>query len=139
PYVCSSGQCSGNCVPGSSRCTSGQKQLCDASGNWQNSPTPSMQLLSNPSFDLGATGWTEMSGLSGAGIINPESEIAPTRAHTAPNVAWLGGYNKGEDKIFQTITIPAGATGMMMTFYYMVETDEDPDGVYDTLDAYISN
>jgi hypothetical protein len=46
-------------VPGATRCANGQKQICDAAGNWQDTTSPPVQLLLNPGFDAGHVAWTQ--------------------------------------------------------------------------------
>jgi len=135
PYVCTNGTCSGSCVPAATQCVSGQKQICDATGTWQNTTTPSVQLLVNPGFDSGHVAWVENT-LSSSQIITPDSMITALKAQTPPNVGWLGGYPNAQDDLYQTVTIPAGATSITLTFYYAIFTQENASGEFDTMDAY---
>jgi len=135
PYVCANGSCSGSCVPGDTQCTSGQKQICDATGAWQDTTTPPVQLFANPNLDLGHVSWVEKT-LSTSQIITAESTLSQIKAQTSPNVGWLGGYANAQDDLYQSVTIPAGATAITLTFWYAIFTQENANGEYDTMDAY---
>jgi len=135
PFVCASGACSGSCVPGATQCSNGQKQICDANGNWQATSSPPVQLLANPGFDAGHVTWSE-STLSASTIITNYSVLTSIRSMTPPWLAWLGGYNSGQDDLSQVVTIPAGATSITLTFYYAIQTAETTPGPRDTMDVY---
>jgi hypothetical protein len=135
PYVCSGGMCGGSCVPGANRCANGQKQVCDASGNWQDTTTPSVQLLANGAFDAGQVAWSETT-VSSSTIITNESALTTLRAHTPANLAWLAGYANAQDDLSQTVTIPAGASAITLSFYYVIQSQETTAGVFDTMDVY---
>jgi hypothetical protein len=135
PFVCAAGACTGVCVPSTRRCNAGQQQVCDASGAWQTMGTASQQLLVNPAFDAGPTGWKD-AGLVGE-IINLDDGELDVRAHTPPYLAWLGGYDDAVDELSQTVTIPAGASQITLNFYYNVVTEETSRREYDTLDVFV--
>jgi len=134
-FVCTGGACGGSCVPGSTRCTNGQKQICDASGNWQNTASPSVQLLANSGFDAGHMAWVETT-LSTTTIITNESALTTLKAQTPSNLAWLGGYSNAEDDLSQSVTIPAGATAITLSFYYAISSQDMTASAYDTMDVY---
>jgi hypothetical protein len=135
--VCTSstGLCGGSCVPAATRCTNGQKQICDAGGNWQDTASPPVQLLANPGFDAGHTVWSETT-LSSSTIITSDSVLTSLKAQTPMNLAWLGGYANARDDLSQVVNIPAGATAITLTFYYAIATQETTQGAFDTLDVY---
>ena len=135
PYLCSAGACGGSCVPGATRCANGQKQICDATGTWQDTTSPPVQLLANPAFDAGHTAWTETTP-SSSSIITSDSVLTTLRAHTPSNLAWLAGYANADDDLSQTITIPASASSITLSFYYVVQTQETTAGAFDTMDVY---
>jgi hypothetical protein len=128
--------CGGSCVPGATRCTNGQKQICDAGGNWQNTASPSMQLLANPGFDAGRTVWVETTLLSSSAIITNDSALMSIRAQTPSYLSWLGGYSNAQDDLSQMVTVPAGATSITLSFYYAISTQETTAGAADMLDIY---
>ena len=136
-YVCANGGCTGSCVPGATRCSNGQKQLCDATGTWQNTAaSPPTQLLLNPGFDAGHSAWTETTALSASTIITNDSSLTTLKAHTPSYVAWMAGYSNAQDDLAQTVTIPATATSITLSFYYVIQTQEMSPGVVDTMDVY---
>jgi hypothetical protein len=45
-------------------------------------------------------------------------------AQSPPNLAWFSGYNNSDDSADQTVTIPASATSINVSFYYAVFTRE---------------
>ena len=90
------------------------------------------QLLRNPNFDLGAVDWME----TGDAFISHEDANPDVFAHTPFYLAWLGGYDLPADDVFQTVTIPASATSITLSFYYNIVTEEVGTGVFDTLEIY---
>ncbi|MFG3009936.1 M4 family metallopeptidase [Streptomyces cinerochromogenes] len=76
----------------------------------------STQLLSNPGFESGSTGWTGSSG-----VITTDSGEA---SHGGSYKAWLDGYGSSHtDTLSQSVTIPAGCKATL-TFYLHVDTAE---------------
>jgi len=114
------------------RCSSGQRQTCNASGNWQNTGSAMQQLLRNPNFDNGAVDWTE----TGDAFISHEDANPDVFAHTPFYLAWLGGYDEPLDEVFQEVTIPASATSITLSFYYNIVTEEVGATVFDTMEVY---
>ncbi|MER8029930.1 putative Ig domain-containing protein [Streptomyces bauhiniae] len=77
--------------------------------------TPS-QLLANPGFESGNTGWSATSG-----VINTDSGEA---AHAGSYKAWLDGYGSSHtDTLSQSVTVPAGCKATL-TFYLHIDTAE---------------
>jgi hypothetical protein len=75
------------------------------------------QLLANPGFESGTTGWTASSG------VIDNSTGAP--AHSGSYKAWLDGYGTTHtDTLSQSVTIPATCTSANLTFYLYVSTQE---------------
>ncbi|MEV0179735.1 M4 family metallopeptidase [Streptomyces sp. NPDC050625] len=76
----------------------------------------STQLLSNPGFESGSTGWTATSG-----VITTASGEA---SHSGSYKAWLDGYGTSHtDTLSQSVTIPAGCKATL-TFYLHIDTSE---------------
>ncbi|MET9451375.1 M4 family metallopeptidase [Streptomyces cinerochromogenes] len=76
----------------------------------------STQLLSNPGFESGSTGWTATSG-----VITTDSGEA---SHGGSYKAWLDGYGSSHtDTLSQSVTIPAGCKATL-TFYLHIDTAE---------------
>ncbi|WP_053711037.1 M4 family metallopeptidase [Streptomyces sp. NRRL B-3648] len=85
----------------------------------------STQLLSNPGFESGSTGWTTTSG-----VITTDSGEA---AHSGSYKAWLDGYGSSHtDSASQSVTIPAGCKATL-TFYLHIDTAETGSTQYDKL------
>ncbi|MFI9243515.1 M4 family metallopeptidase [Streptomyces sp. NPDC053086] len=86
----------------------------------------SKQLLSNPGFESGSTGWSATSG-----VITTDSGEA---AHSGSYKAWLDGYGSTHtDTLSQSVTIPAGCKASL-TFYLHIDTAETSSSVqYDKL------
>ncbi|MGW0879548.1 putative Ig domain-containing protein [Streptomyces sp. NPDC002671] len=85
----------------------------------------SSQLLANPGFESGATGWTASSGV----ITNDTGEAA----HGGSYKAWLDGYGSSHtDTVSQSVTIPAGCKATL-TFYLHIDTAETGSTAYDKL------
>ncbi len=76
------------------------------------------QLLANPGFESGTTGWTSSSGVIGQWASSGE---AP---HSGNGNAWLDGYGTTHtDTVSQSVTIPSGCTATV-SFYLHVDTAE---------------
>lgn len=85
----------------------------------------SSQLLANPGFESGATGWSATSGV----ITNDTGEAA----HGGSYKAWLDGYGSSHtDTVSQSVTIPAGCKATL-TFYLHIDTAETGSTAYDKL------
>ncbi|MGW1171945.1 putative Ig domain-containing protein, partial [Streptomyces sp. NPDC002550] len=85
----------------------------------------SSQLLANPGFESGNTGWSASSGV----ITNDTGEAA----HGGSYYAWLDGYGSSHtDSLSQSVTIPAGCKATL-TFYLHVDTAETGSTAYDKL------
>ncbi|WP_442785715.1 M4 family metallopeptidase [Actinacidiphila sp. DG2A-62] len=75
------------------------------------------QVLTNPGFESGSTGWSASSG------VIDNSTGAP--AHSGSYKAWLDGYGSTHtDTLSQSVTIPASCTSATFTFYLYVTTKE---------------
>jgi hypothetical protein len=143
PFVCIGTDCAGVCSPGTMQCLAGDLETCSAAGSWQSVGTATRELLANPGFEAGVTGWTSSvaggfpiiyfanaAGVGGSG--NPE--IA---AQSAPNLAWLGGYNRANDVLTQVVAVPANAASAMLSFYYAIFTDETSGAENDVMDVQL--
>ncbi|MEU2736070.1 putative Ig domain-containing protein, partial [Streptomyces sp. NPDC007095] len=76
----------------------------------------SAQLLANPGFESGSTGWSATSG-----VITTDSGEA---AHSGSYKAWLDGYGSSHtDTLSQSVTVPAGCKASF-TFYLHIDTAE---------------
>ncbi|CAK7284237.1 putative Ig domain-containing protein [Streptomyces misionensis] len=85
----------------------------------------STQLLANPGFESGNTGWTASSG-----VITTDSGEP---AHGGSYKAWLDGYGTSHtDTVSQSVTIPAGCKATL-TFYLHIDTAESGSTAYDKL------
>ncbi|MBB3090245.1 S8 family peptidase [Nocardioides albus] len=78
-------------------------------------PPPTGNLLANPGFESGATGWSTSSG------VIDNSTDAPARSGSYK--AWLNGYGSTRtDTLSQSVTLPA--TGKTLSFYLRVISSE---------------
>ena len=99
-------------------------------------PTPppgGSQLLLNPGFESGAVSW-----VATAGVIDSSAGRPP---RTGSWKAWLDGYGTTHtDSLYQTVTIPAGATTATLTFYIRIDSAETTTTIaYDRLQVQIRN
>ena len=84
------------------------------------------QLLTNPGFESGETGWTAT-----AEVIGNSGQAPP---HSGSWVAWLGGYGTAHsDFLYQDVTIPADACTAKLSFWLLIDTNEFGSSVYDRL------
>jgi hypothetical protein len=94
-----------------------------------------MQLLMNPNFDAGHVGWSETTA-SASTVITNDSTLTTVKAQTPSYLAWLGGYNNAQDDLSQVVTIPAGASSITLSFYYLIQTMESSPAILDTMQVY---
>ncbi|MEW2618708.1 putative Ig domain-containing protein [Streptomyces sp. NPDC048106] len=86
----------------------------------------SSQLLSNPGFESGNTGWTASSGV----ITNDTG--AP--AHSGSYYAWMDGYGTSHtDSISQSVTIPTGCKATLSFYLYVDTAETSTSTAYDKL------
>ncbi|WP_433893652.1 putative Ig domain-containing protein [Streptomyces sp. CA-111067] len=84
------------------------------------------QILTNPGFESGATGWTQSSG------VIDNSADAP--AHSGSYKAWLDGYGTTHtDTLSQSVTIPASCTSATLSYYLYISSQETSSTAYDKL------
>ncbi|MBY8886934.1 immune inhibitor A [Streptomyces sp. PTM05] len=88
------------------------------------------QLLANPGFESGNTGWTATSGVISTSSKEP--------AHSGSYKAWLNGYGDANTAtLAQTVTIPSGCSASL-SFWLHVDTAETTSSTaYDTLKAQV--
>ncbi len=96
------------------------------------------ELLANPALDLtpSGMGWNQ----TPIDPMYPDITSDGLAAQSTPYKMWLGGFagsDKGvssvTDVVYQDITVPANTTSLVVTYYYVVGTTENPnDYPYDT-------
>ncbi|MFD9894545.1 hypothetical protein ACFWY9_34810 [Amycolatopsis sp. NPDC059027] len=85
------------------------------------------QLLANPGFESGATGWTDPGG-----VIAQNAPDEPARTGTWN--AWLGGYGSAHtDTLSQTVSLPSGCSTYALSFWLHIDTAETGTTAYDKL------
>ena len=91
------------------------------------------QLLVNPGFESGNTGW-----VADAGVITTSTARTP---RSGIWYAWLNGYGfSNTDFVYQQVTIPAAATSATLNFYLKIDSAETTSSIaYDTLRVQIRN
>ena len=91
------------------------------------------ELIGNGGFESGATVWTASSGV----IDNSTTQTA----HGGSWKAWLNGYGSAHtDTMYQTVSIPASATSVALSFWLKVVSDETTTTTaYDTLKLQVRN
>ncbi|WP_184929162.1 S8 family peptidase [Saccharothrix ecbatanensis] len=115
------GTCSGGCGAG---LVDAEKTIASLGGGGGTPPTG--QLLANPGFESGDTGWASTSGVITTDATYP--------ARTGSWKAWLNGYGQSHtDTLSQTATIPATATAATLSFHLRIDSAETGTVVYDSL------
>jgi hypothetical protein len=98
---------------------------CSTSGGGGTTTCSGQQLLTNPGFESGATGWS-----SSSGVITTDAGRA---ARTGSWKAWMDGYGASHtDTLSQAVTIPAGCHATL-SFWLHVDTAESGTTAYDRL------
>jgi subtilase family serine protease len=95
------------------------------------SPTPTStpppsQLIVNGGFESGQSPWSESSS-GGYQIVDP------TNPHSGSYSAYLCGYNKCNDQIWQTVTLPSSLHTATLTYWVYISTQESGSTCYDYL------
>lgn len=80
-------------------------------------PASCSDLLVNGSFESGDQGWTQ----SSAGGYNLISDYNPFSGAWG---AYLGGADEGDDRLSQTVRMPAGATSIALRAWWSIATAE---------------
>jgi hypothetical protein len=87
-------------------------------------PPPSgNNIIVNPGFENGTTGWTQYSS-AGYQI------ITTTRPHSGSYSAYLCGYNSCTEYVQQTITVPSNG---VLTYWWYMSSSEGTSTAYDYL------
>ena len=95
-------------------------------------PPPTGNLLANPGFESGATGWTATSGV----ITN--SSGAPAR--TGSWKAWFNGYGTTHtDTLTQTVTVPAASSASLTFHLYVSSQETTTSTAYDTFRVQVTS
>jgi hypothetical protein len=91
----------------------------------------SQQLLANPGFESGATGWSATAGV----IDNSSGEPA----HSGQWKGWLDGYGMAHtDTLSQQVTLPASIASATLSFWLHIDTAETTTTrAFDTLQVQI--
>ncbi len=115
-----SGGTTGGTTTGTTGSTTGGTGSCTAG-----------QLLANPGFESGNTGWSASTSV----ITNSSTEAA----HSGSYKAWLDGYGTATtDTLSQSVAIPAGCSATL-NFWLHIDTAETGTTAYDTLKAQVLN
>ena len=80
--------------------------------------TPNQVLIQNGDFERGQTGWRVKTRAD-------RRMIGNSRAHSGNQSAGLCGYNDCDEALAQTINIPDGAKNVRLSYYTLIETQEN--------------
>ena len=96
-------------------------------------PVPGAELLLNRGFESGAVNWTATAGV----ITNSTGQTPRSGAF----YAWLDGYGTTHtDSLFQTVTIPASANTVTLSFWLKINSSETTTTTqFDRLQVQIRN
>ncbi|WP_194896954.1 PQQ-dependent sugar dehydrogenase [Catenulispora pinisilvae] len=95
------------------------------------------QLLTNPGFESGATGWTQASTL-GFSPITSATSAEP--AHGGTKIAWFDGNgSKDADSVSQAVTIPAGCKATLSYWLHVDSTEKTTTAKPDTFSVQALN
>ncbi|HST05354.1 MAG TPA: hypothetical protein VLQ48_11540 [Chloroflexia bacterium] len=96
-----------------------------------NTPTGGCSnIIANGGFESGSASWTESSS-GGYELIDT------TRPHTGARSVYEGGYNNGVDIVYQTVSIPAGATSASLSYWSYMTSSEGTGTPYDYMYAEV--
>jgi hypothetical protein len=95
-----------------------------------------VNLLNNPGFEEGDNGvWANSGNIIFRAPCFSYGGI--DCANEGEFMAWLGGYDNARDYASQILDVPSDATAVSLSFMYAVETEENPSGIYDFMDATV--
>jgi kumamolisin len=87
-----------------------------------------VQLLTNPGFESGQSPWSESSS-GGFQLVDS------TRPHTGTMSAFLCGYNRCSDAIWQTVTLRPTTTRVVLSYWLYFSTSESGSTCFDNFFA----
>jgi Zn-dependent metalloprotease len=91
-------------------------------------PPTGGNLLANPGFESGATGWTQTTG-----VISSD----PSRARSGSWFGWLDGYGSSHtDSLSQSVAIPS-ASSASLSLWLKITTSETGSTAYDTFKVQV--
>lgn len=135
----------GGLLGGASSCTVGPSELWDVYSrfdqvygsiaqylNPQSQGPQGPNVVANPGFESGATGWTQSSSV-GATIITNDA----ANARAGSWYAWLGGANSVTETLTQDIVVPS--TQPRLQFWYRIGTNETVSGDWDILSVTLTS
>ena len=92
----------------------------------------SSQVVVNPGFESGTTGWT--------GTVADIGAFTGEPPHAGSNDCWLlGTGSTATESIAQTVSIPSTATSASLAFWLHIDTAETGSTVYDTLTVQVKS
>lgn len=95
-------------------------------------PCTAEQLIANPGFESGDSGWTASSNVVYSGSKEP--------AHTGSYDAWLDGYGTTHtDTLSQSVTIPPSCTASFSYWLHVDTAETSTSTKYDTLKLAVLN
>ena len=89
------------------------------------------QVVQNSGFESGDTIWVQSSGTY---VI-----IGPYYPYSGSWSAWFGGYDDADDRLYQTISIPAGISSARLVTYLYVYTTDSTSTPYDYFHMELQN
>ena len=97
-------------------------------------------LVQDFSFETGLpnASWATTSTVA-SGILDNSSIPSPNPTHNGAWKAWLGGSDSVQESLWQTMTVPASTTGLQVSFWRRVSTQESNPLINDRLDVQIRN
>jgi len=98
------------------------------------------QLVQDPGFEAGLPNpsWVTTSTINSA-ILDSSSIPSPNPTHSGSWKAWLGGNDGVQESVWQTLTIPASANSLQLSFWRRISTNESSPLTHDRLDVLIRN
>ncbi|MFG2719096.1 hydrolase [Streptomyces sp. NPDC048416] len=106
--------------------------LSGAAGDGGTTSCTAAQLLSDPGFESGGSGWAATSGIINTGAGEP--------ARTGAYKAWLGGKGTAHtDTLAQTVTIPAGCAASLGFQLHIDTAETTTSTAYDSLKVQVVN
>ncbi|MDQ3702095.1 MAG: S8 family peptidase [Chloroflexota bacterium] len=102
-----------------------QRAVATAVGDPPPPPPPpaTTQVVVNGGFEDGRGPWVQSSG-------NGHDLIGANSPRSGASAAWLGGYNRASDTLYQTVTVPATGT---LSYWWRVTTQETTGAARDRL------
>jgi hypothetical protein len=99
------------------------------------SPCNTTRLVQNGGFESGEANWVQPSGYYSIVGSSDDGYLV----HSGLWGTWFGGGNNFDDRLYQAINVPAGASSARLAIYLFIASDDYPSDRYDYFHVELQN